>query len=68
MGRVLRLHSVVEGIENEAGLEGVRTLGGDVEQGYHLERPMSATEVRALISGVSPEAVMPSTPGGSSAS
>ena len=37
MGRVLRLYIVAEGIENEAGLDGIRQLGGDVVQGYHLD-------------------------------
>ena len=58
MGRVLRLYIVAEGIENEAGLEGIRTLGADVVQGYHLGRPMTGAEVRTLISGGEPAAVV----------
>jgi diguanylate cyclase (GGDEF)-like protein len=57
MGRVLRLYIVAEGIEDEEGLDGIRTLGADVVQGYHLGRPMSADAVRGLLISGDPAAV-----------
>jgi diguanylate cyclase (GGDEF)-like protein len=54
MGRVLSLYIVAEGIEDEAGLDGIRTLGADVVQGYHLGRPMTADSVRSLLNGGQP--------------
>lgn len=49
MGKILSLYVVAEGIEDEAGLDAIRTLGADVVQGYHLGRPMSAEAIRLML-------------------
>ena len=49
MGKALQLYVVAEGVEDEAGLEAMRSLGADVAQGFHLARPMEASAVRALL-------------------
>jgi diguanylate cyclase (GGDEF)-like protein len=48
LGRSLGLRVVAEGIEDDACLAVVRSLGCDVAQGYGLARPMPAADVRAL--------------------
>jgi EAL domain-containing protein (putative c-di-GMP-specific phosphodiesterase class I) len=42
----LGLEVVAEGVEDEAGLEFVRSLGSDHAQGYHLGAPMPADAFR----------------------
>jgi diguanylate cyclase (GGDEF)-like protein len=49
MAKVLHLHVVAEGIEDEAGLAAVRRLGADIVQGYHLGRPMSPEAIRLTL-------------------
>ena len=51
MGKALNLYVVAEGVEDEAGLDAMRTLGADVAQGFHLARPMEASELRVLLTG-----------------
>jgi diguanylate cyclase (GGDEF)-like protein len=53
LGKVLSLYVVAEGIEDQAVLDELRSLGADVAQGYHLGRPMSAAAVHALLTGAS---------------
>ena len=40
----LGLWVVAEGVEDQATLEGLRLIGCDTAQGYHLSRPMPARE------------------------
>jgi EAL domain-containing protein (putative c-di-GMP-specific phosphodiesterase class I) len=50
LARKLGLHSVAEGVEDEATLHSLMTLGCDVAQGYHLSRPVAAERIPAFIS------------------
>jgi predicted signal transduction protein with EAL and GGDEF domain len=45
----LGLEVVAEGVEDEAGLEFVRSLGSDHAQGYHLGAPMPADAFRPQV-------------------
>lgn len=49
MGHGLDLFVIAEGIETEAQLECVRTLGCDAIQGYHVGMPAEASEIEALL-------------------
>jgi diguanylate cyclase (GGDEF)-like protein/PAS domain S-box-containing protein len=48
----LDLKVISEGIETEAQLEFVRSLGSDMAQGYFLEKPVSAEEIVRLFEHV----------------
>jgi diguanylate cyclase (GGDEF)-like protein len=48
LAQALRLHTVAEGVEDEATAQVLRDLGVDVLQGYHFARPCPATELMAL--------------------
>jgi EAL domain-containing protein (putative c-di-GMP-specific phosphodiesterase class I) len=50
LARKLGLHSVAEGVEDEATLHSLMTLGCDAAQGYHLSRPLAAERIPAFIS------------------
>lgn len=50
LGGNLNLRVVAEGVENAEVLELLRRLGCDVVQGYHIARPLLATEIGCLIS------------------
>ncbi|HET6209016.1 MAG TPA: EAL domain-containing protein [Jatrophihabitans sp.] len=45
LGSALGLRIVAEGIEDQATLDELRTLGCDVAQGYYISRPMSASDL-----------------------
>jgi PAS domain S-box-containing protein len=45
LGRELDLHVVAEGIETQAQLEQLRLLGCEYGQGYHVSRPLPASEL-----------------------
>ncbi|HJQ00797.1 MAG TPA: EAL domain-containing protein [Jatrophihabitans sp.] len=45
LGTALGLRIVAEGIEDQATLDELRTLGCDVAQGYYISRPMSAVDL-----------------------
>jgi EAL domain-containing protein (putative c-di-GMP-specific phosphodiesterase class I) len=47
LGRTLGLHIVAEGIEEQAQLEQLRSLGCELGQGFLFARPMSGAEVAA---------------------
>jgi EAL domain-containing protein (putative c-di-GMP-specific phosphodiesterase class I)/ActR/RegA family two-component response regulator len=49
LARKLGLQSVAEGVEDQATLHSLMTLGCDVAQGYHLSRPVSAERIPAFI-------------------
>lgn len=49
MGRELGLHVLAEGVELQEQLRALRLIGCDEVQGYHLSRPISAVEFRALL-------------------
>ncbi|HTW50851.1 MAG TPA: EAL domain-containing response regulator [Stellaceae bacterium] len=49
LARKLGLHSVAEGVEDEATLHSLMNLGCDVAQGYHLSRPVGAERIPAFI-------------------
>jgi diguanylate cyclase (GGDEF)-like protein len=49
MGRRMHLTLVAEGVETAEQLAVLRELGCDVAQGFHMARPLSATEVTALL-------------------
>jgi PAS domain S-box-containing protein len=51
LGEVLRLDTVVEGVENSAQVEELLLLGYRTGQGYHFAQPLCATAVDALIDG-----------------
>jgi diguanylate cyclase (GGDEF)-like protein len=64
MSKALNLYVVAEGIEDEAALDAMRSLGADVAQGYHLARPMQPAAMRALLAGESDVAPEAGTPAG----
>ena len=45
----LGLKSVAEGVEDEAALHSLISMGCDVAQGYHLSRPLAADRIPAFI-------------------
>ena len=45
LARNLGLRVVAEGIETEAALDGLRALGCDIGQGFHLGRPVGAEDL-----------------------
>ena len=49
LGHHLGMEVVAEGVETEAQLRELRTLGCDLAQGYHLLRPLPADEVLAWL-------------------
>jgi EAL domain-containing protein (putative c-di-GMP-specific phosphodiesterase class I) len=51
LGKVLQLYVVAEGIEDESGLDALRSLGADVVQGFHLGRPMAPDQIRTALVG-----------------
>lgn len=57
--RVLRLHTVAEGIEHPAQLDLLAKLGCDSAQGYLLAGPMGPEEVSRLIDIAVPEPLEP---------
>jgi EAL domain-containing protein (putative c-di-GMP-specific phosphodiesterase class I) len=52
----LRLKVVAEGVETEAQLDFLKTLGCDQYQGYHFSRPLPPDEFETLIRSVQPHA------------
>jgi EAL domain-containing protein (putative c-di-GMP-specific phosphodiesterase class I) len=65
LARNLELHSVIEGVEDEAALRFAMEVGCDEAQGYHIAKPMAPEEIKpfsqtwqwrraALISGRQP--------------
>ena len=48
---------VAEGVEDEATLERLRTLGCDMVQGFFLSRPLAADQVAAWMRGPVPARV-----------
>lgn len=50
LARRLGLHSVAEGVEDEATLQALVEIGCDLAQGYHLGRPMAADSIAELVS------------------
>ena len=58
------LKVVAEGVEDEAVLVALRTLGCDVVQGFFLSRPMAAEDVAAWMRAFAATRVIPAeTPG-----
>jgi diguanylate cyclase (GGDEF)-like protein len=49
LGHILGLRVVAEGIENQAQLDAVRSLGCTLGQGYRLFRPLDPAELPALL-------------------
>jgi len=49
LGHNLGLRVVAEGVEDEATLKELATLGCDTMQGYYLARPMPAAELAAWL-------------------
>ena len=49
LGHALGLHVIAEGVETDAQLANLRSLGCDAAQGYLLGRPMPDHEVEALL-------------------
>lgn len=49
LGEVLKLETVVEGVENSAQVEELLLLGYRTGQGHHFSQPLCATAVDALI-------------------
>jgi EAL domain-containing protein (putative c-di-GMP-specific phosphodiesterase class I) len=49
MGRRLRLTVVAEGVETAEQLALLRDLGCDIAQGFHMARPVSSTDMTALL-------------------
>ena len=48
LARNLELHSVIEGVEDEAALRFAMDVGCDEAQGYHIARPMAPEEIKAF--------------------
>ena len=49
MARALRMQVIAEGVETEAQLATLRSLGCDLAQGYHFARPLAAEAVTDLL-------------------
>jgi EAL domain-containing protein (putative c-di-GMP-specific phosphodiesterase class I) len=49
LAKTLNLRVVAEGVEDQATLNALRTLGCDVAQGYLLSRPVPASEIPQVI-------------------
>ena len=49
LAATLGMRTVAEGIEDEAVLRGLRELGCDYAQGYHIARPAPADELEAFL-------------------
>jgi EAL domain-containing protein (putative c-di-GMP-specific phosphodiesterase class I) len=49
LAHTLGLVAVGEGVETSVQLEALRSLGCDLAQGYHLGRPMSATDLSVVL-------------------
>lgn len=54
---------VAEGVEDEATLNQLRSLGCDVVQGFFMSRPMAATEIPAWMRGSAWTRLSPDAPG-----
>src|SRR5262249_28358513 len=54
LGRMLDLTTVAEGIEDEAQLELLRSLGCRMGQGYFIAKPLPAAEVVPFVASHSP--------------
>jgi len=52
LARTLGLHTVAEGVEDQATLDELTRLGCDVAQGYHLSRPLPADQLDVWLRGV----------------
>jgi diguanylate cyclase len=55
LGHNLGLHVVAEGVENQATWEELAALGCDTAQGYHLGRPMPASELEQWLQVAEPD-------------
>jgi diguanylate cyclase (GGDEF)-like protein len=55
LGATLGLRIVAEGVEDQATLDELRTLGCHVAQGYHISRPLAATDLRPWLTRESPD-------------
>ncbi|MOA55030.1 Phytochrome-like protein cph2 [compost metagenome] len=49
MAHALNLHTIAEGVEDQATLDYLQQLGCDEIQGYLIARPMPAEQVAAFI-------------------
>lgn len=49
LARGLGVQTVVEGVENSAQFEVLKTMGFDALQGFYLSRPLEAVEIPALL-------------------
>ncbi|MBV9863426.1 MAG: EAL domain-containing response regulator [Alphaproteobacteria bacterium] len=49
LARKLRLHSVAEGVETDATLQGLVALECDGLQGYHLSRPLAPERIASFV-------------------
>jgi EAL domain-containing protein (putative c-di-GMP-specific phosphodiesterase class I) len=49
LARKLGLQSIAEGVENQAILDELMTLGCDGAQGYHLSRPVDASRIAQIV-------------------
>ena len=50
LGKVLGMETIAEGVETDAQLRGIGTLGCDTVQGYHISRPSKLTELQSFLS------------------
>jgi EAL domain-containing protein (putative c-di-GMP-specific phosphodiesterase class I) len=57
LARNLELTVVAEGIESEAVMDHLATLGCEVGQGYFISRPLPAQELASLLSAPAPHAL-----------
>ena len=55
LATALEMRAVAEGVETEAQLEFLRSLGCGLGQGFHLARPMPAAQVGELLAGPTAE-------------
>ncbi|PRX14772.1 diguanylate cyclase (GGDEF)-like protein [Actinoplanes italicus] len=56
LGHTLGLRVVAEGIEDAETLDALRAVGCDLAQGFHLARPMAASDLTAVIARHAPVA------------
>ncbi len=51
LARVLGLETVAEGIEHDAQIDALRSVGCPLGQGFHISRPLAAADVAGFLQG-----------------
>jgi EAL domain-containing protein (putative c-di-GMP-specific phosphodiesterase class I) len=54
LAHALGMQCIAEGVETEAQLQRLRTLGCDLAQGFHLSEPLAPAAVGRLLAATAP--------------